>query len=246
MAAVRIAMFDLGRTLVAGDPAVMLARHLRDRGRFADGPWARLEEALVLYNSGQDMDRAVDLANEAFASGFAGLAPAALHAMATDALASDLRHGYYDYATALVGTLREEGYLTAGVTGVADPLAALIGADLGIERMFATALETRDGRLTGRTVFESRAGWKAERVRPLFEQTGASRPDSLAFGDSEADMSILAGVGRPFVMNPKPGFEARVRALGWPILRQGQPVTERVLALLQEPAWNVEGRFEAL
>lgn len=246
MAPVRIAMFDLGRTLVGGDPAVMLARHLRDRGRFGDEPWARLEEALVLYNSGQDMDRAVDLANEAFASGFSGLAPAALEAMARQAVASDLRHDYYDYAGTLVAALKERGYLTAGVTGVADPLATLIGADIGLERMFATALETREGRLTGRTVLESRAGWKAERVRPLFEQTGASRAESLAFGDSQADMSILQGVGRPFVMNPKPGFEARVRGLGWPILRQGEAVTERVVQLLGEPAWNTEGPPEAL
>lgn len=238
----RVAMFDLGRTLVGGDPAVMLARHLRSQGRFGDGPWERLEAALVIYHSGKDMDRAVDLANEAFASGFTGLEPGALRAMAS-AFIPSVRESYYDYTLGLVAALRERGCLLLGVTGVAEPLCSLIGEDIGLDRMYGTHLETADGKLTGRTLFENGSDWKAARVRPIL--AGADREASLAFGDSEADVSMLALVGRPIVVNPKPAFEERVRALGWPVMRQGEPVAEQVLRLLDAPAWNAFDPLQA-
>ncbi|MCL6595853.1 MAG: hypothetical protein K6V73_06525 [Firmicutes bacterium] len=117
--------------------------------------------------------------------------------------------------------------------------------DLGLDETYATPLEVVDGRLTGRTLFENEPRWKERRCEGLLRAAGREIVDALvAFGDSPSDISILERVGRPVVLNPQPAFEAEVRALGWPVLRDGDDVAAGVRALRHEPAWNASRALE--
>jgi putative phosphoserine phosphatase/1-acylglycerol-3-phosphate O-acyltransferase len=240
--AIRIALFDLGRTLVRGDPAVMFARRLRAEGRFPDEAWRALGAALVEYRRGDgDPDRAVDAANAAFASAFAGMPPGALAALAEAAVRDSLSGEYYGYARPVVATLGAAGFRTAAVTGVADPLASLLGHDLGLDETYATALEVVDGRLTGRTRFEGRSRWKEARIEPLLRAAGGDLAEAFAFGDSPADLAMLERVGKPVVVNAEATFAERVRARGWPVLDEGDDVAGFVADALGRRAWH-DGR----
>ncbi len=235
---VSAALFDLGRTLVRGDPAVMFARYLRERGRFPDASWRLLEEALRAYHAGGDQDQAVDRANAAFASAFAGLRPDAVAELARDKVRAGAGDDYYAYARPLVAQVRRLGYRAAAVTGVAEPLASEIARDLGIDETYGTALEVDgEGRLTGRTRFEARPGWKLARVRHLLDGPGGAA-EALAFGDSEADLPVLEVVGRPVVVNARGAFAQRVRALGWPLFGEGDDVAGALSGLVAGRPWN--------
>lgn len=234
-----LALFDLGRTLVRGDPAMMLARYLREGGRFPDAAWQRLEEAVLAYHAGGDPDLAVERANEAFAGGFTGHAPAVLRAWAEEKVRAGADADYYAYTRPLLAAVRGRGYRTVAVTGVADPLASVIGRALGLDETYATALEVdAAGCLTGRTRFEGEAGWKLSRVRHLLRAAGAGTVDALAFGDSGGDMPILRAVGRPIVLNARGVFADEVRALGWPMFVDGDDVAAALDGLVARPAWN--------
>jgi HAD superfamily hydrolase (TIGR01490 family) len=234
--ATRLALFDIGRTLVRGDPALLFAAHLRESGRFQPEAWRRMEEALADYRAGRDPDRAVEAANAAFAAAFAGMAPAELEAWAREGVRDALAAHYYPYARPLLALFRARGYRTVAVTGVADPLASLLGHDLGADETFATRLEVAEGRLTGATRFEGGEGWKRRRVEALLERSDPAT--AFAFGDSAADLPLLARVGHPVVLNPQPAFEARVRAMGWPVLHEGEDVEAFVRAAFGRPPWN--------
>ncbi len=239
----RLALFDLGRTLVRGDPAMMFARYLREHGRFPDASWERLDAAVRAYHGGGDPDLAVDGANEAFASGFAGMSPARLEALAREKVLAGGDADYYAYTRPLLAAVGALGYRKVGVTGVADPLASVIGSALGLDEMYATALGVdADGRLTGRTLFENRAGWKLERVRRLLAQAGPDLDACLAFGDSGADLPLLLAVGRPVIVNAREPLLSEVAALGWPMFGEADDIAARLPALLAAPAWNARAR----
>lgn len=234
-----LALFDLGRTLVRGDPAMMLARYLRERGRFPDAAWQRLGAAVGAYHAGGDPDVAVERANGAFAAGFAGQPPAVLEAWAEEKVRAGADADYYPYTRPLLAAVRGRGYRTVAVTGVADPLASVIGRALGLDETYATALEVdAAGRLTGRTRFEGEAGWKLARVRHLLRAAGPGTVDALAFGDSGGDMPILGAVGRPIVLNARGDFADAVRALGWPMFGEDDDVALALDGLVARPAWN--------
>lgn len=241
-----IALFDLGRTLVRGDPAVMFARWLRQRERFSDGAWQALEEAVAAYHAGGDPDLAVDRANNAFASAFAGLRGEELQALAEAYVDAGGERDLYAYTRPLLGAIAARGYGRYAVTGVADPLASAIGRALGLDATFATSLATDgEGRLTGATVFDGQPGWKRLRVQHLLEAEGEGLAQALAFGDSGADMPILTAVGRPVVVNARGAFRDEIAALGWPQYGDGDDVAVALEGLWRRPPWNVWFRAEA-
>lgn len=235
----RVALFDLGRTLVRGDPAVMFAEYLRARDRFPAASWERLEEALRLYHGGGDQDLAVERANDAFASAFSGLDPAVVQAWAQEHVRSGQGGQYYAYTRPLVEAVRRLGCRTAAVTGVADPLASVIGHDLGLSETYATALERDErGLLTGHTVFDNGPGWKLRRIAHLLDSVGDARAECLAFGDSEADLPMLHAVGRPIVLNARGVFREAVAALGWPAFDEGEDIAATLEALMARRPWH--------
>ncbi len=236
--AILVVFFDLGQTLVGGDPAMMFARYLRERGRFGDAAWERLGAALVVYRAGTDPDGAVEAANAAFASAFAGLRPSELGEMARAAVPAVLAPAYFAYSRPLVAAFRSWGYRSVAVTGVADPLASLVSSDLGIDETCATALETRSGRLTGAASFESTPLWKADRAAARLRESARDLDSAFAFGDSAADVPLLERVGRPVVVNPREAFAAAIADRGWPILTGAGDVLDAVAALRARPAWN--------
>jgi HAD superfamily hydrolase (TIGR01490 family) len=106
--------------------------------------------------------------------------------------------------------------LSGGLDDAAKVLAEEVGADSGE----GTRPELRDGRYTGRlgSAPINHGAAKAARARVLAAARGVLLADCVAYGDSAADIPLLASVGRPIAVDPDPRLRGAAQAQGWEIL----------------------------
>lgn len=106
--------------------------------------------------------------------------------------------------------------LSGGLDDAAKVLAEELGADSGE----GTRPELRDGHYTGRlgSAAINHGPAKAARARVLAAARGVLLADCVAYGDSAADIPLLASVGRPIAVDPDPRLQATAQAHGWAIL----------------------------
>ncbi len=109
--------------------------------------------------------------------------------------------------------------LLARVTGV----AACAGA-----RVEGVRLDERDGIFTGRLA-EAAIGQeeKARRARAIAEEEGLDLGASFAYGDSIADLPLLAAVARPAAVRPDTRLRLAARRRGWPVIDAPDHLEER-------------------
>ena len=215
----RLALFDLDNTLLAGDSDYEWAQYLIDRGVLErEGYEARNNEFFEQYKAGVlDIYEFLDFQ----------LKPLAEHDRSTlDAWRSGfMQERIMPIIRAEARTLieRHRGDTCIIITATNSFVTAPIAQALGIAHLIATEPEERGGRFTGRvagtpcfregkiTRLES---WLGERRLSLaaFEQ-------SWFYSDSVNDLPLLERVTHPVAVEPDDRLEAAARAQGWPILR---------------------------
>ena len=137
---------------------------------------------------------------------------------------------FYPEALERLGWHAKHGHATVIVSGTLQPLAVNAAAALeellagaGIRTtigVYATRLETRDGKWTGRLAGEAMFGQAKARA---IKQIAASRHFDLekcfAYGDSANDRWLLESVGRPTAINPSIDLARIAARNAWPILQ---------------------------
>ena len=108
-------------------------------------------------------------------------------------------------ARTFVRTLRRLSYTTATVSGGFQFFVDKVGAELGIDHVFANELEVVDGLVTGRLVgpIVDRAR-KAELLVELAAREGVPLEQTVAVGDGANDLDMLAIAGLGIAFNAKP------------------------------------------
>lgn len=148
---------------------------------------------------------------------FAGVRVADLDAAVAGPYAAWLHGTMRADALARVAEHRAAGHRTVLVTGTPAPLVAPLASLF--DEVISTPLEARDGVLTGfvaapPVVDEARAAW-------LLRYAAAHDLDlarSFGYGDSQADVTWLTLVGKPFAVDPDLGLYAEAKRNRWPIL----------------------------
>jgi len=102
-----------------------------------------------------------------------------------------------------------------------------IGEMLGVDRVVATRMVTRDGRYTGEIDFYAYGENKAVAVRQVAAEMGYDLADCWAYSDSATDVPMLEAVGHPTAVNPDRGLRKVAGERGWPVLIFSRPVALR-------------------
>jgi len=102
-----------------------------------------------------------------------------------------------------------------------------IGEMLGVDRVVATRMVTRDGRYTGEIDFYAYGENKAVAVRQVAAEMGYDLADCWAYSDSATDVPMLEAVGHPTAVNPDRGLRKVAAERGWPVLTFSRPVALR-------------------
>lgn len=210
----RLALFDLDHTLLAGDSDVLWCDFLLRRGLLAR---ARFEAGNAAMEAGYKAGRVSPRDFCDFYVGtLAGRTPAEVAPLRAEFLAAEVAPRIPAAARALVQRHRDAGDRLVLTTATNRVITELTAEHLGIDTLIATEVEIEHGRYTGRTsgTLNMREG-KVERLAAWRAAHGAQGWPSIAYSDSINDLPLLAHADEPVVVNPDPRLQAEAAQRGW-------------------------------
>jgi HAD superfamily hydrolase (TIGR01490 family) len=217
---VKLALFDLDNTLLAGDSDYEWGQFLVDRGVLDRAAYEAQNAAYFDQYKAGTLDIHEYL-------GFA-LRPLAEHTP------EDLARWHQEFmrtriapmigraARELVRDHLERGELCAIVTATNSFVTAPIARAFGVTHLIATEPESQAGRFTGRVAGTPcfREGkiarvdaWLSDLGRPL-----AQFDESAFYSDSHNDLPLLERVSRPVAVDPDLQLAAEAAHRGWPVI----------------------------
>ena len=216
----KLALFDLDNTLLAGDSDFEWAQFLISRGVLdREVHEARNREFYEQYKAGTlDIHAFLDFQLKPLGRH----ARAQLEAWHREFMTQRIRPLISEQARTLVRKHQADADLLAIITATNRFVTAPIAREFGIENLIATEVEEIDGRFTGRgtgipcfkehkiTRLEM---WLAER-RLLWEDIS----ESWFYSDSLNDIPLLAKVSHAVAVDPDAILRAHAAVAGWPII----------------------------
>ena len=216
----RLALFDLDNTLIAGDSDYEWGQFLVDRGVLQRDEYEAQNRAYYEQYAAGTLDIHEFL-------GFA-LRPLAAHEPA------ELRRWHAEFMQArilpMIGAPARElvrrhldaGDLCAVITATNSFVTAPIAREFGVPHLIATEPEQRDGRFTGRVAGTPcfREG-KVKRLEEWLAGRGRRMADfaeSACYSDSHNDLPLLERVTRPVAVDPDPKLAEQAKARGWAVI----------------------------
>lgn len=214
----KLALFDLDNTLLAGDSDFEWAQFLIEQGVLDREVYeARNQEFYDQYKAGTlDIYQFLDFQ----------LKPLSRHPREVldewhrEFMQRRILPMVRDSARELVE--RHRGDLRAVITATNSFVTAPIAREFGIEHLIATEPEQRDGEFTGQVTDVPcfREG-KVERLERWLETQGRpleSFQQSWFYSDSHNDLPLLARVTHPVAVDPDDTLRAHAQAHGWPVI----------------------------
>lgn len=217
----KLALFDLDNTLLAGDSDFEWAQFLIEQGVLDREVYeARNREFYEQYKAGTlDIREFLDFQ----------LKPLARHPRRTldewhrEFMRRKIAPIIRDSARALVGNHGDA--VRAIVTATNSFVTAPIAREFGIENLIATEPEARDGEFTGGVAGTPcfREG-KVERLDAWLKAQGRALGDfdeSWFYSDSLNDLPLLERVTNPVAVDPDETLRAHAERAGWPVISLG-------------------------
>ncbi|MGH8620467.1 MAG: HAD family hydrolase [Burkholderiales bacterium] len=211
----RLALFDLDNTLLAGDSDYEWAQFLIDRGVLERATYEAKNDAFYAdYKRGAlDIHAFLDFQ----------LAPLARYPRAeldrwhAEFMAERIAPLIRPKARALVA--QHAGDLSAVITATNRFVTGPIAQAFGVTHLIATEVEESAGRFTGRPSGTPcfREG-KITRLNEWLSAQGRRLTDfetSVFYSDSLNDLPLLSAVTEPVAVDPDPVLAAHARAQGW-------------------------------
>lgn len=217
-AAVRIALFDMDRTLVRVDTATLYVRYQRALGEIGVGEHARMAWWLLRYTFG--VIDAPKVARQALKS-YRGRSEAWMIERCQGWFGEWVVPHVAEAGRRAVERHQRAGDVIAIVTGATTYAASPLAAMLGIEHVVCTELELDErGNFTGELLPPMCYGaGKIERAGRLAERLGVSLADATFYTDSITDLPLLDAVKDRVIVNPDARLARVARRRGWPIER---------------------------
>lgn len=123
-------------------------------------------------------------------------------------------------AQALIAEHRARGDYLMIVTATNRFVTEPIARALGVDDLIAIELETKDGAYTGKVAgTPSFQGGKVTRLEQWLDaHPDVSRDGIYFYSDSRNDLPLLEYVDHPFAVDPDPVLEETARVRGWPVI----------------------------
>lgn len=216
----RLALFDLDNTLLAGDSDFEWAEFLISQGVLdRELHQARNAKFYEDYKLGTlDIHAFLEFQ----------LKPLSMHprtqldAWHRQYMETKVRPMMTEKSRALVEKHRAAGDLMMVITATNGFVTEPIAREFGIEHLIATVPEEVDGEFTGRVSgIPSFKEGKVTRLKQWLEGHGKSLADfeeTFFYSDSLNDLPLLKIVGRPVAVDPDATLRAYAEEAGWPVI----------------------------
>ena len=222
----RLVLFDLDNTLLAGDSDYEWGQFLIERGVLDREHYEARNQAFYEdYKAGRmDIYAFLNFSLRPLAT----YSRAQLDAWHAEYMQTRIAPMITDAARALVNRHLQDADLVAIITATNSFITAPIARAFGVQHLIATEPEQIDGRFTGEVAGTPcfREG-KIARLEQFLAHHG-TRLDCLTssrfYSDSLNDLPLLEKVQHPVAVDPDPTLRAHALVHGWPIisLRESQ------------------------
>lgn len=214
----RLALFDLDNTLLAGDSDFEWAQYLIEQGVLDREVYEARNQAFYdQYKAGTlDIHEFLDFQLKPLARH----PRAQLDAWHADYMARKVIPMVAPGAAALLDQHRD--HVRVIVTATNSFVTAPISRHLGVDHLIATEPEERDGQFTGKVA--GTPSFKAGKVTRLEAwlaargKTWGDVAESWFYSDSLNDLPLLAHVHHPVAVDPDPTLKAHAETHGWPVI----------------------------
>ncbi|MGV0384068.1 HAD family hydrolase [Corynebacterium sp. 22_2729] len=218
-----LAIFDLDKTIIDTSASLAYRRPMAERGLLNTGEVLKMMAMLGNYMFTTHSEDSLESTKEALTRIIKDRESEPLRQVAQDALQEVITPFIYAEARELIEWHREQGHSIAIVTASASIMVQPIAKELGVDHLFATELEEKDGRFTGAVTHFNKGHAKVERIRELVAEHGYDLDESYAYSDAATDIPMLELVGNPVAVNPDRPLKKRATEESWPIKQFNRP-----------------------
>ncbi len=213
----RLALFDLDNTLLAGDSDHSWGEWLCQRGLVDAGEYQARNDAFYADYMAGTLDV---FAYQAFTQAILGRTDLAqLAAWHRQFMEEVIEPIVLAKGEALLAEHRAAGDKLVIITATNRFITAPIAERLGVETLIATECEMQDGRYTGQTCgVPCFQGGKVTRLNHWLDETGLGLDDAYFYSDSRNDLPLLELVANPVAVDPDDTLRAIATERGWPVL----------------------------
>ena len=208
------AFFDLDRTLLRRSSALALAPAFRARGIISRRMMLEAAAWQLLFMLRGASHEAVRRAAVDGLLILRGHTPDEMRELVAESMEIVLRPLVYAESVDLVERHRRRGERVYIVSATLQEIVQAIADDLGFDGALGTVCEVVDGEYTGKATRALHAEAKADCIRSLDHDLGAS----TAYSDSHTDLAFLEAVGNPVAVNPDRKLRKIAAERRWPIL----------------------------
>ena len=219
----KLALFDLDNTLLAGDSDFEWAQYLIEQGVLDREVYeARNEEFYAQYRAGTlDIFEFLDFQLKPLSRHTREVLDGWHREFMTRKILPIIR----EPARALVE--KHRGDLRAIITATNSFVTAPIARELGVEHLIAPEPEQREGAFTGQvTDIPCFREGQVKRLHSWLEVQGRTLESfeaSYFYSDSLNDLPLLQCVTHPVAVDPDDTLRAHAEAHGWPVVRLNTP-----------------------
>ncbi|HWF54400.1 MAG TPA: HAD-IB family hydrolase [Solirubrobacteraceae bacterium] len=212
-----LACFDYDGTLIGGYSATVFYEH-RMRS-FDIGP-IELTRTLLMGARGIRTEGDFESLLELSLAAWKGKTEDEVEGLGTKLFKSAIAARLHREAWELLQAHREMGHTLVLASSATRFQVTPMARELGIDHVLCTAVEVRDGRLTGHA--DGRPVWgegKADALAALAQEHGIDLEQSFAYSNGEEDEPMLRSVGHPVAVEPTAKLRAVAERNGWPVVR---------------------------
>ena len=216
-----IAFFDIEGTLIDGTLSTSFVRAGRAQHVFSRRALLRAQ-GYALASKLAPKSAGVRLRWQALLQILAGRPVSDIRRVGEQAL-EELRGQFKPAVLARIRAHLEQGDAVVLLSGGMDEAARLLAAAVGATRGAGTRVVHDQGRYWGLLATPICQGEaKLRRAAEIAREFGATCATAPIYGDSAADIPLLAEVGLPVAVDPDRTLAAEAARRGWGILRAGQ------------------------
>lgn len=222
-----LAVFDIDGVLYSGNIVFDVIKKQDEEEYIASGTWEKIVEILTSYKKGEIAYK--DAANkmlDVYVMSLKGKTEKNLEQYLRDYLTNNENH-FYPYVQKLVEHIKKTHDIYIITTNL-EVTAKVVSEIIGAKGYLATKIEENNGTITGK-VLDSLAGNK-DRITNLIEKYSFEK--SIAFGDSENDISMLEKVEFPIAVNPDERLEKLAKEKNWNVVTPSN-IYETVIKIIK-------------
>lgn len=212
------AVFDIDGTIIRWQLYHAIADQLAGAGQLESKSYDKVRQARMNWKRRQHQGSYVEYEEalvEMFMEALKTIHTSELQ-RAYQTVISEYKDQVYTFTRDLIYNLKDKGYLLFAISASQDEIVKMLADYYGFDDARGTIYKTKGGYFSGE--FDLlKSGRKPEVLNELAAKHNATWEGSIAVGDSESDIAMLAAVERPIAFNPTRDLFNHARVQNWEI-----------------------------